>query len=242
MRLDRILFLDIETVPAFQNYTEIPEKGKYFWKRKARRLFQKDMEDLTEEELYNSYFERSGIYAEFAKIVCISVGYYKLAEEGKYSFRTKSFSSHDEGALLKEFCALLEGYFNQPREHALCGHNLKEFDVPFICRRLLINKLPFPKLLQIQGKKPWETPHLLDTMEMWKFGDRKMYTSLDLLAHIFNIPSPKDDIDGSLVGRVYWEDKDLERIRIYCEKDVETTAKVWQALSGIELPLALEEE
>lgn len=241
MRLDRILFLDIETVPESRNYTELPERWKYFWKRKARRILQKDIEDLTLDDLKTSYFERSGIYAEFAKIVCISVGFFQTQDQKVIDFRKKSFFGHDESSLLRKFSELLFKYYNNPSQHALCGHNLKEFDVPFICRRLLIHQLPFPSLLQIQGKKPWETNHLLDTMEMWKFGDRKMYTSLDMLSHLFGVPSPKDDIDGSLVGRVYWEEKDLERIVTYCEKDVETTAKVWAALNGLQLPLAEEE-
>jgi len=199
------------------------------------------MEDLTSEDLETSYFERSGIYAEFAKIVCISVGYFRTKDQVIEDFRTKSFYGHDEKVLLSEFTELLTKYFSDPGKDALCGHNLKEFDVPFICRRLLIHRLPFPNMLQIQGKKPWETNHLFDTMEMWKFGDRKMYTSLDMLSHIFGVPSPKDDIDGSLVGRVYWEEKDLDRIVKYCEKDVETTARVWAALNNIQIPLYEEE-
>ena len=235
MRLERILFIDIETVPEYRNFSELSERRKNFWARKARRIFSKEVENLSLDELENSYFERSGIYAEFAKIVCISVGYYLQKENGGVEFRTKSYANHDEKVVLIGFSTLLESHYNDTKQHALCGHNLKEFDVPFICRRLLINRLPFPNLLQIQGKKPWEVGHLYDTMEMWKFGDRKMYTSLDLLANIFDVPSPKDDIDGSLVGKVYWEEDDLERIRIYCEKDVYTTAQVWAALQGLDL-------
>lgn len=236
MRLDRILFLDIETVPEYRNYVELPEKRQYFWARKARIILKKDMEDLTNSELESSYFERAGIYAEFAKIVCISVGYFNIKDDVVKEFRVKSFYSDDEKELLSLFSGLLNEHFKDPNRDGLCGHNIREFDVPVICRRLLINKLPFPALLDVRNKKPWELNHLIDTMELWKFGDRKSYTSLDLLAHIFDVPSPKSDIDGSLVGRVYWEDNDLERIKNYCEQDVVTTAKVWAALNQIQLP------
>ena len=234
MRLDRILFVDIETVPEYRIYVELPERRKYFWARKARRILQKDMDELTDEDLTNSYFERAGIYAEFAKIVCISVGFYRHVGS-QVEFRTKSYCDHDEQTVLKEWGSLLDQHYPSTSTHALCGHNIKEFDVPFICRRSLIQGIPLPALIQVQGKKPWELNHLYDTMEMWKFGDYKAYTSLDLLAHIFDIPSPKDDIDGSLVGRVYWEEQDLDRISQYCEKDVHTTARVWARLQGMEL-------
>jgi uncharacterized protein YprB with RNaseH-like and TPR domain len=235
MGLERILFLDIETVPEYRNYIELPESRKYFWKRRARIILGKDMEDLSEEELHSSYFERSGIYAEFAKVVCISVGYFNMEGDQAVEFRKKSFASVDEKEVLEPFCHLLDSHFSNPSVHSICGHNIKEFDVPFICRRLLIHAMGFPNLLKIRGKKPWELNHFIDTMELWKFGDRKNYTSLDLLAHIFDIPSSKDDIDGSLVGRVFWEDQDLDRIVTYCEKDVVTTARVWAALNNIQL-------
>ena len=236
MRLERILFLDIETVPEYRNYVELPEKRQYFWSRKARIILHKDMDDLSPQDLENSYFERAGIYAEFAKIVCISVGYY-VTEDGVISeFRTKSFASKDEKEVLTGFSDLLNNHFNDPVKYSLCGHNIREFDVPVICRRMLIHQLTFPKMLDVRNKKPWELGHLIDTMELWRFGDRKSYTSLDLLAHIFGVPSPKSDIDGSLVGRVYWEEENLERIVKYCEQDVITTAKVWAALNQISLP------
>lgn len=235
MRLDRILFLDIETVPEFRNYTELPESRKYFWNRKARTILKKPVEDISLDELESTYFERAGIYAEFAKIVCISVGYFHSKSSNLSEFRVKSFASDLESEVLEGFKNLLDDYFNDPKIHQLCGHNLREFDVPVICRRMLINKVQFPKLLEIRGKKPWDLDYLIDTMELWKFGDWKAYTSLDMLAHIFNVPSSKDDIDGSLVGRVYWEEQNLERIVTYCEKDVKTTAQVWAALNLISL-------
>ena len=236
MRQDRILFLDVETVSEYASFEELDERSQYFWSRRARRILKKEIEDLTKEELATSYVERSGIYAEFAKIICISVGYFK-AEHGKVAeFRTKSFVQDDEKALLMEFASLLNVHFADSRQHGICGHNIKEFDIPFICRRMTLHQIPLPAIIDIRGRKPWETHHLLDTMEMWKFGDWKAYTSLDQLAYIFDIPSPKDDIDGAMVGRVYWEHKDLERIAAYCEKDVITTARLWCKMNLKEWP------
>ena len=154
--------------------------------------------------------------------------------------RLKSFYDDDEKVVLMQFSDLLLNYYNNPLKHKLCGHNIKEFDVPFICRRLIINSMAIPPILNVMGKKPWETKHLLDTMEMWKFGDYKNYTSLNLLANVFGIKSPKDDIDGSQVGSVYWEEGDLDRIKVYCEKDVKTVAQVYLKISG--LPFLKDEE
>ena len=134
--------------------------------------------------------------------------------------RIKSFASEDEKELLEDFCDMVVQYYNDPDVHSICGHNIKEFDIPYICRRLLVNGMPLPDILNIPGRKPWETNFLLDTMTLWKFGDYKHFTSLKLLTNIFDIPSPKDDIDGSDVNKVYWEDQDLDRIAKYCEKDV----------------------
>lgn len=205
--LDKILFLDIETVPQFYQFEELPDEAKKLYDTKTKS-FQKDK---SVEEVY----DRAGIYAEFGKIICISVGYIHEGVLGR-QIRLKSFYHDDEETLLKQFVHLLE---DNPRFSILCGHNAKEFDFPFICRRLLINGIQLPSVLNITGKKPWEVAHL-DTMELWKFGDYKAYTSLALLCYVFNIPTPKDDISGADVARVYYEDKDLERIKDYCEKDV----------------------
>ncbi len=167
------------------------------------------------------YPEKAGIFAEFGKIVCISVGIViRDPKTNQLVVRLKSYADDDEAALLKDFSELLNQYYKNPNKHYLCGHNVREFDVPYMCRRLLINQLPLPTLLNIAGKKPWETKYMLDTLELWKFGDYKNYTALKLLMAVFDLPSPKDDIDGSEVGRVYWEEKDLDRIARYCEKDV----------------------
>ena len=211
LNLQKVLFLDIETVPQVYEYIDVDEKTKELFEQKTR--FQKNNEN-TFENLYN---EKGGILAEFGKIVCISVG---MMHENNLnrSIRIKSFSHEDEETLLLQFKKLLDEYYNTPY-HVLCGHNAKEFDFPYICRRMLIHGIRLPKILDISGKKPWEIHHI-DTMELWKFGDYKAYTSLALLCHVFNIPTPKDDISGADVARVYFEEKDLQRIVKYCEKDV----------------------
>ena len=221
--LEKILFLDIETVPGAKNFEALPGNLQELWDKKANMIKQGDE---TAEELY----ARAGIYAEFGKIVCISVGFIKV-ERHKKIFRLKSFYDHDEKVLLASFFNLLNSSYYNKSDAFLCGHNGKEFDFPYIARRGLINGLRLPKILDLAGKKPWEVQHL-DTMQLWKFGDYKHYTSLALLAAIFNIPTPKDDIDGSMVGKVYWEENDLQRIATYCQKDVLTTAQLFLRFCG----------
>ena len=217
INLKNILFLDIETVPQFSKYEELPESFADLWDKKCL-TFRKE----TEVELPESLYRRAGIYAEFGKIVCISCG----AFNAENKFRIKSFYGHDENKILVDFSLMLQRSFFSS-DKLLCAHNGKEFDFPYICRRLLINHLPLPAILNIAGKKPWEVAHI-DTMELWKFGDFKSYSSLILLAAIFEIPTPKDDIDGSNVWKVYWEENNLERIVKYCQKDVLTVAQIFR--------------
>ncbi len=222
-----ILFLDIETVSGKATFDDLDETFQDLWKLKARSVLRKYEEPITEEEASEAYTDKAGIYAEFGKIICISVGLvYRDKDSKKLSVRLKSFADDDEKKLLEDFSELLNQHYNNPNKHHLCGHNIREFDVPYVCRRMLVNQLPLPALLDIAGKKPWETKHLIDTLEFWKFGDYKNYTSLKLLAALFGFPSPKDDIDGSEVGRVYWQEKDLKRIAKYCEKDVLATVQL----------------
>jgi uncharacterized protein YprB with RNaseH-like and TPR domain len=212
-KIENILFLDIETVPQFPDYDSLPAEMKKFWDKKAGYLSRND------EDTPRSLFGRSGIYAEFGKIICISTGFIYGD-----TFRIKSFYGDDEKALLADFSQMLNNFYNKP-QHRLCGHNSKEFDVPYIARRMLINGIALPGILNLFGKKPWEIPHL-DTMELWRFGDYKNFTSLDLLTTIFNIPSPKDDIDGSMVASVYYDDQDLPRIVEYCQRDTLAVAQL----------------
>jgi len=219
--LSNLMVLDIETVPQYSDYDDMPDNLQELWAHKS----QYQRKDETPKEFY----ERAGIWAEFGKIVCISVG---IFTQGKRTgLRVKSFAGHDEKELLEDFGRMLSG---QPLSVILCAHNGKEFDLPYICRRMLINGVTFPPHLQITGKKPWEIPHL-DTMELWKFGDYKNYTSLSLLTAIFNIPTSKDDIDGSQVGHVYWVENALERICTYCQKDVIATAQLIRRYRGEDL-------
>lgn len=214
--LDKILFLDIETVPLAADWNDLDETEQKLWDKKTR--FQRK-EDITGEEFYS----RAGIMAEFGKIICITVG----MTEKNDTLKIKSFYGDDEKKLLQEFGEI----FNSPKLHdvILCAHNGKEFDFPWIARRFLINGMMPPLPFQLFGKKPWEIPHI-DTMELWKFGDYKSFVSLELLAHVFGIPTPKDDIDGSMVAKVYYEEKDLFRIVLYCEKDVLTLANIFRRM------------
>ncbi|WP_298517196.1 3'-5' exonuclease [uncultured Kordia sp.] len=215
INLENVLFLDIETVPEYPNYDDLDAEEKTLWEQKT--TYQRK-DEFTADEFY----DRAGIWAEFGKIICISVGYF--ANKGDVrQFRTTSFHGEEE-QLLREFKALLETHFNRPH-HLLCAHNGKEFDFPYIARRMIINRITLPFKLNLFGKKPWEIAHL-DTMELWKFGDYKHYTSLRLMTKILGIPSPKDDIDGSQVRNVFYEEGDIDRIITYCEKDVIAVAQI----------------
>ena len=216
-----VLFLDIETVSQKSCYEELDENFQTLWKLKCRSITRNFETEITDEEASPLYKEKAGIYAEFGKIVCISVGFVaRDSQTKKLSVRLKSFADNDEKKLLENFAQIVNQYYSNPNQHYFCGHNLREFDIPYICRRMVVHSMELPRTLNLFGKKPWETKYLLDTLEMWKFGDYKNYTSLKLLAAVLGFPSPKDDIDGADVGKVYWDETDLERIAMYCEKDV----------------------
>jgi uncharacterized protein YprB with RNaseH-like and TPR domain len=215
-KIEKILFLDIETVPVTYKYNDLDKASKELWDRKWQYI-----KEVPSEKQY----EKAGIYAEFAKVVCVGVGFYNGNK-----FRIKSLASENEVDILNELSQLLGQHFNTSA-HLLCAHNGKEFDFPFLCRRYLINNLPLPKVLQIQGLRPWEVKHI-DTMDLWKFGDVKNYSSLNLLAHVLGIPSPKDDMDGSQVSRTFYEEKNLDKISAYCKKDVITLARVYNRFAG----------
>lgn len=222
-KLENILFLDIETVPRTQGFDELEERWKSLWERKSQALFR---DERSAEEAY----ERAGIYAEFGKVICISVGYL-VRSKGKLVLRVKSFANEDETRILNDFSQLLKTRFNSDR-HYLCAHNGKEFDFPYLCRRMVINSIKLPRILDLAGKKPWDVRHI-DTMQLWKFGDFKSYTSLDLLAAAFNIPSPKSDLDGSKVAHTYYRENDLAKIVLYCQKDVSTLASIYLRMNNL---------
>lgn len=222
--LGNILFLDIETVPFQENFHDLDPDFQALWEQKT--AYQRKDEYSPEE-----FYDRAGIWAEFGKIVCISVGYFVIKSDIR-NFRVTSFFG-EEDKILKDFSNLMANHFSGA-QHVICGHNAKEFDIPFIARRMIIHQIPLPDKLNLFGKKPWEVPHL-DTLELWKFGDYKHFTSLKLLTKVLGIPSSKDDIDGSQVGHVYWVEKDIDRIVTYCEKDVIATAQVFLRLRREEL-------
>ncbi len=222
--INNILFLDIETTPQFSSYDELPEDWRKLWDIKAGYLIRN-----REEETFSTVYNRAGIYAEFGKIICISCGIIQGEGENR-KLVIKSFYGDDEKILLYEFCEMLKKWATDNSKY-LCAHNGKEFDFPYLCRRLIINNIPIPSVLNTAGKKPWEVCHL-DTMELWKFGDYKNFTSLNLLAKCLNIATPKDDIDGSMVYDVYWVEKNLPRIVTYCQKDVLTLAQIFLRMTG----------
>jgi len=219
INLEHILFLDIETVPQYTSFEELDETTQVLYEQKTK--YQRK-DDFSAKEFY----DRAGIWAEFGKIICISAGYFKMKGDIR-TFRVTSFYG-EEDTILKEFKVLLETHFNRPH-HLLCAHNGKEFDFPYIARRMVIHGIELPFKLNLFGKKPWEVPHL-DTLELWKFGDYKTFTSLKLMAHVLGIPSPKDDIDGSQVRDVFYEENDIDRIIQYCEKDTITVAQIFLKL------------
>lgn len=218
--LNQIMVIDIETVPQYANFNDVPQHLQDLWEQKTH--YQRSAEQSPED-----FYEKAGIMAEFGKIVCISLGIFFQQDKFQH-LRIKSFYGNNEADILKDFNSLLE---KQPASLMFCAHNGKEFDFPYLCRRFLINGMKIPKQLELSGKKPWEVNHI-DTMELWKFGDYKHYTSLNLLAAILDVPTPKDDIDGSMVRQVYYEEQNLPRIVTYCQKDVITTAQVLLKLKG----------
>jgi 3'-5' exonuclease len=216
IKIDDVMFLDIETVPESSSYELLGSSMQNLWDKKSRQF-------RTSDQTAQAVYERAGIYSEFGKIICISVGL--IRDKNPFSFRLKSFFGKDEKSLLSEFSIMLSKFSGTHKEAVLCAHNGKEFDFPYIARRMIINGLIIPEILDNAGKKPWEIK-LLDTMDLWKFGDYKNYTSLDLLTSILGIPTPKDDIDGSMVAGIFYNDDNLQRIVHYCEKDVLAIARV----------------
>jgi len=224
IRLENLLLIDIETVSEKATFSELSDEWQLLWQEKVQRQLP---EGIDAAEFYP---QRAGVMAEFAKVICISIGYFKK-DVNDYQLRLKSFYGHDEKKLLQDFISALQKMEIIHNKWSFTGHNIKEFDIPFICRRLLINELQIPAFLDFQNMKPWET-NMIDTFQYWRFGDYKHYTSLKLLAAALNVPSPKDDIDGSMVGEVYWSqnlennNEGLERIVTYCQKDVATTGNI----------------
>ncbi len=225
--LDSLLVIDIETVSQSPDWTSMDDYWKQLWEQKI----EKQLPDGENPESF--YPKRAAILAEFGKVICISAGYFRV-QDGKAVFRVKSYAGHDEAMLLKKFVKEAGQWQAKKKSAAFAGHNIREFDIPYLCRRLVINHLPIPAWLDFQAMKPWET-NLVDTMQLWRFGDYKNYTSLNLLAACLGVPSPKDDIDGSKVGEVYWVENGIDRIAAYCQKDVVTVAQILLRFRNLEL-------
>ncbi len=230
LNTEDILFIDIETAPQYPVFDDMPETFQKLWDKKST-YFRTEGQDAAE------VYERAGIYAEFGKIICISAGFL-IQKQGERFYRVKSFHDDSEKQLLSQFNQMLERFTSHPGKR-LCAHNGIEFDFPYIARRSLIHGLKLPKILDIAGAKPWEIKdRLIDTLHLWKFGDYKNYTSLELLCAVFNIPTPKDDIDGSEVAHVYYVENDLDRIVRYCEKDTLALANLLLRYKGEPIILA----
>ena len=223
--LKNLIFIDIETVPEKPSFSDLSEKMQDLWVKKS--VYLKNEDGLSAEELYQ---ERAGIYSEFGKVIVIAIGFFYNDRDGKLNFRVKSLSDDDEKSLLDRFIETMSQNMDE-KKIRLCAHNGKEFDFPYLARRMVINRIQIPGFLQLSGKKPWEINHI-DTLEMWKFGDRKSFTSLELLTTILDIPPPKEDMDGSMVSSVYYEDNDLDKIAKYCKNDVAATAQLYLRLKG----------
>jgi len=229
--IENLFFIDIETVSGVQHFHLLNDEWKELW---TEKIFKSLPPDETAEDYYP---KRAAILAEFAKVVCISTGYFKK-ENNRLQLRIKSFYSENEKEVLDNFVKMLTQLYSGNARWIFTGHNIKEFDIPFLSRRMLVNNIALPPCMDFQNMKPWDTP-VLDTLHLWRFGDYKHYTSLKLLAATLGVPSPKDDIDGSKVGEVFWSEKNLQRIAIYCQKDVATVANVLLRFKNIQL---LEEE
>lgn len=219
IKLENILFIDIETVSIKSEYEELDDRMKMLWSKKAKTI------NGYETDPAGAYKYKAGIFAEFSKVICIGLGYISLAD-GNIQLRTKVLINDDEKVLLTQFNELLETHYKDEKLFALCGHNIREFDIPFLCRRMIINDLPLPELLDIADKKPWEIQHI-DTFQLWKFGDYKNYTSLELLCAALDLPEWKTMMDGSDIAYVYWEEKNMKKIGEYCLEDVVAVARVY---------------
>lgn len=223
VQIENALFIDIETAPMVDSFNHLDEMYKELWSEKFSKQLKED------QTIEDQFFNNAGIYAEFGKIICISIGYLY-----KNELRIRSFAGDDEKQILIEFSDTLSKYYHAIDKYFFCGHNINEFDIPYLCRRMLVNNISLPAILNLSGRKPWEIKNI-DTLQYWKFGDYKSFTSLKLLAALLGIATPKDDISGKDVGKVYWVEKNLERIKIYCQKDVLTVAQLLMKFKGLPL-------
>ncbi len=230
--IENLFLMDIETVSQAADFDILNDEWKELWTEKSLKSLPPEM------SVEEHYAKRAAIFAEFAKVICISTGYFRK-EGDEWQLRIKSFYSENEKEVLENFSKMLTQIQTKNSKWIFTGHNIKEFDIPFLCRRMIVNNVEIPSIMDFQNMRPWETPSL-DTLHLWRFGDYKHYISLKLLAATLGVPSPKDDIDGSKVGEVFWRENDLPRIVTYCQKDVVTVGNI--ILRFKNLPLLKEEQ
>jgi len=223
--IESIIFLDIETVSLFPNLLLADDATKKEWARKIM----KTNPTITPALLDDTYKEQAALHPEFSFITCISVG---MVKGGKVYIKNIFGFDHDEERTLEIFCETMQKIIEKMErlQPKLCAHFGKGFDYPFISKRMLVHGMTIPNILDSYGKKPWEITNL-DTHEIWKMGGFNS-ASLSAIAHAFGIPSPKDDIDGSQVGHVYWVDSKIDRIATYCAKDVFALINIFRCMQG----------
>ena len=229
--LKNVLFIDIETVSQSQNFHELSETKQKLWTRKSKQFLVDKSLEIDKELAAELYEEKAGLFAEFGKVACVSIGYLSKEKRKDYTLRIKSFTGSEE-EILKSLNDVLNEHYNDLDKHFLCGHNIREFDIPFLCRRNIVHGLKLPEMFKISSRKPWQITHLIDTMHLWKFGDYKNYTSLNLLANTLDIPTLEPEIAGSEISRIFWEEEDISKIVIRCEKDVLTVTQITLRFTG----------
>jgi len=228
--LTGMLFFDLETASEHKNLEELREakpKMADLWAKRSdylRSRWPEDNADKTDAELYD---DKAALVPEFNRIVCVSFG--RLTWEGLApSMVIKSYYGSDEISILDG----IENVASKFTKYKMTGHNIKRFDIPVMCKRLLINGYKLPPYLQVHNKKPWEMP-FVDTSDAWSFGAwQEGFASLELIMTSLGLDSPKDDIRGEEVSGVFWENQEYTRIAKYCEKDVYSLAQALLKMSG----------
>lgn len=214
------LFMDIETARIQDKLTTNTELFKS-WEYKRR----KEGETLVK-DLKKSFEHKAALYAEFGKVVCISIG--KIVDE---KLVVQSYYGDDEKEVLEKIKKVLTAFYKKFPDLMLCGHSIIGFDIPFLMRRMIINGIQVPSFLDLTTSKPWTlSDDIVDIAQIWKttgfYG-----ASLVNMSHAMGLPSPKEDIDGSMVSDTYYREKDgLKRIVKYCEQDVFATVNIVQKL------------
>lgn len=226
----KIVFFDLETASEYESLDQLAlnkPKMAELWSKRCEYLRSRfeENKDMTDEQLYEA---KAALTPEFARIVCATFG-------------RVTFIGEDPNVIIKSYCSehedeVLDGIqkvFDKFASLKFSGHNIKRFDIPMMCKRLLIHGRSLPKGLQIQNLKPWEMP-FIDTSEVWSFGAwQEGFVSLELLVTAIGLETPKGDIKGEDVSRVFWQDGDTHRIAEYCQRDVFAGIQALLKLSGL---------